>query len=353
MPTEPPSGDSKAVRELLQQVTVARYFAGQSGAESKEPNRNEDKQNLQESHSRCAFMTGLYSWDESQTVWKARWTRTKAIYYINRILTLVGLTVTAIRKGSYTSSSTNNSPQAGIIRGLGHLAHPAITAIILTVRIAALYAHCRWVVRVLYSLLVLNLLVTSASTIHSLLLWSRGISYSPLLHLCATSEYSPTGAIIFISPASYEFILFSLTLYRAIRDVRNKLVHTRANASFLFTIYRDGFYYFAAVFAVHFWNSLTYAMLPTTGIFMGVYFAWAVLTVMSSRVYVNLVLAAYGSGDDRNLTTTVGFSSPRTGETYQRGTFGVGRARDTFALTTFSGVSIFPSALIVADQCWE
>ncbi|KAG8826786.1 hypothetical protein FRC19_007589 [Serendipita sp. 401] len=64
MPTEPPSGDSKAVRELLQQVTVARYFAGQSGAESKEPNRNENKQNLQESHSRCAFMTGLYSWDE-------------------------------------------------------------------------------------------------------------------------------------------------------------------------------------------------------------------------------------------------------------------------------------------------
>ncbi|KAG8838461.1 hypothetical protein FRC18_004421 [Serendipita sp. 400] len=307
MPTEPPSGDSKAVRELLQQVTVARYFAG------------------------VALTLCIYDWlillgRESQTVWKARWTRTKAIYYINRILTLVGLTVTAIQDSDIWLTPLSQ-----------RLISWGLSSFILTVRIAALYAHCRWVVRVLYSLLVLNLLITSASTIHSLLLWSRGISYSPLLHLCASSEYSPTGAIIFISPASYEFILFSLTLYRAIRDVRNKLVPTRANASFLFTIYRDGFYYFAAVFAVHFWNSLTYAMLPTTGIFMGVYFAWAVLTVMSSRVYVNLVLAAYGSGDDRNLTTTVGFSSPRTGEAYQRGTFGMGRARDTFALTTFSG----------------
>ncbi|KAG8840550.1 hypothetical protein FRB91_005947, partial [Serendipita sp. 411] len=78
MPTEPPSGDSKAVRELLQQVTVARYFAG------------------------VALTLCIYDWlillgRESQTVWKARWTRTKAIYYINRILTLVGLTVTAIQ----------------------------------------------------------------------------------------------------------------------------------------------------------------------------------------------------------------------------------------------------------------
>ncbi|KAG8830964.1 hypothetical protein FRC17_003993 [Serendipita sp. 399] len=157
-----------------------------------------------------------------------------------------------------------------------------------------------------------------------------------MLHICAASETSPTGAVIFISPALYEFILFSLTLYRAIQDVRHKLFPTGTNAPFLFTIYRDGFYYFAAVFAVHFWNSMTYALLPTSGIFMGVYFAWSVLTVMSSRVYVNIISAAFGSSDDQNMTTTVGFSSTRMGGLYDTDTFGARDARHNVPLQTFS-----------------
>jgi hypothetical protein len=201
--------------------------------------------------------------------------------------------------------------------------------------------------------------------------------YAPLTHLCASKAHIRTTPAIFITPAVCEFILFAFTVYRAIGDVRNKVLTPNMKTPVLVVLYRDGFYYFGAVFAVHLWNSLAvspyvltlsfhlttreqYITLPLTGVFMGVYFAWAVMTVMSSRVYLNLVLVSHGGGTE---ASTIGLVSPRCHAAYRTGTTGTGgewaqvetfgakKIRHTIPLTTFTVVSVylFPSFLIIAE----
>ncbi|KAG8845146.1 hypothetical protein FRB91_002032, partial [Serendipita sp. 411] len=77
MSTDAPAAevDIKFFLDLINQVTLARYFAGIA-------------------LTLCAYDWLILLERESQTVWKARWTRTKAIYYINRVMTLTGLTIT-------------------------------------------------------------------------------------------------------------------------------------------------------------------------------------------------------------------------------------------------------------------
>jgi hypothetical protein len=50
-------------------------------------------------------------------------------------------------------------------------------------------------------------------------------------------------------------MLFAFTLYRAILDHRNGMIAGYPNSRFLAVLYRDGFYYFATVGAVHVWNA--------------------------------------------------------------------------------------------------
>ena len=88
--------------------------------------------------------------------------------------------------------------------------------------------------------------------------------------------------------------------------------------------------------------------------FMGVYFAWAVMTVMSSRVYLNLVLVAHGGG--RGGVTTGGLSSFRTRANHPENTeghivtFGAKPIHRRVPLATFTTVSLyvssFPSSFI-------
>ncbi|KAG8818880.1 hypothetical protein FRC19_010260 [Serendipita sp. 401] len=132
-------------------------------------------------------------------------------------------------------------------------------------------------------------LVAIFHTVHAA---TQTIKYSNFLHTCATTGRSPAIAWVFITPAIYEFTLFALTLVRAVRDARSKIITTDKRTPFLFIIYRDGFYYFGAIFGVHVWNAYLCATQPMAGVFMGIHFAWGLMSVMTCRIYLNLVQAA-------------------------------------------------------------
>lgn len=77
-------------------------------------------------------------------------------------------------------------------------------------------------------------------------------------HLCATNASAPLSSAIFVIPAVFELGLFVLTLWRAVQDVRNQISDSIFSPSspLLVVLYRDGFYYFAAVFAVYTWIAM-------------------------------------------------------------------------------------------------
>lgn len=314
----PSEVDVRSFLELMSQIKLSRYCNG------------------------IALTLCVYDWlmlvqRESQTVWKARWTRMKVMYYINRVVTVVGLIITVIQSSDLW---TIPLPQrfchfyiwfASMLQMVSFF----ISTIILTLRIVALYNRHMFVVRLVYCLLLLNWLVTFVAATHTLYFLGTDLDYMFSARLCISRAHTPAASIIFISPAVYECILLLLTAYRAIQDVRNRVLGTNQSTPFLAILYRDGFYYFAAVFAVHSWNSLAYLTLPMTGIFMGVYVAWSVMTVMSGRVYLNLVLAAQGW--DGNGETTAGLPTlPTLRKSKRIITFGAINARNTFPLTTLS-----------------
>ncbi|PVF92166.1 hypothetical protein CPB86DRAFT_227965 [Serendipita vermifera] len=294
---------------------------------------------------------------ESHTVWKARWTWTKALYYINRVITVFGLTLAATRKRlqirsrdksftlkffqkilssgqSYPSDCSFYLWTASLLQVVSW----CIANIILTLRIVALYYQRKYLLRVLYFLLVVDWAVVVSTTIHTLWSLEQQLDYSPVLRMCASTAPTPAAPAIFMGPAIYEFILFILTIYRALQDVRNRL----STGPLVATLYRDGFYYFASIFTVHLWNSLSYMTQPMTGIFMGVYFAWAVMTVMSCRVFLNLVFVLHGRPNagmtSGVLTSFHARAAPRT-EVEMPGqveTFGSKKIRHNVPLTVFS-----------------
>lgn len=82
-------------------------------------------------------------------------------------------------------------------------------------------------------------------------------------HLCATSATAPLSSAIFVTPAIFELGLFVMTLIRAIQDVKLKIadgLFTPASP-LLAVLYRDGFYYFASVFAVYVWIAMAVSIL--------------------------------------------------------------------------------------------
>jgi hypothetical protein len=77
-------------------------------------------------------------------------------------------------------------------------------------------------------------------------------------HLCATTATAPFSSAIFVTPAIFELGLFALTLIRAISDVKLKIADNLFSPAspLLGVLYRDGFYYFAAAFAVYVWIAM-------------------------------------------------------------------------------------------------
>jgi hypothetical protein len=79
-----------------------------------------------------------------------------------------------------------------------------------------------------------------------------GVSYSTILHTCASQTRSPLMPVIFIVPLAFEFTLFFLTGLRAWQDA--KIVAHSAGAPFLHVLYRDGIVCFFIMFGVRIWN---------------------------------------------------------------------------------------------------
>lgn len=305
---------------LYGSVTLSRYFTG------------------------VALTLCIYDWliileRESHTVWKARWTWTKALYYINRVITLFGLALAATQNSLLWTKLPQRFCSFYLwTASLLQVVSWCIANIILTLRIVALYYQRKYLLRVLYFLLVVDWAVVVSTTIHTLWSLEQQLDYSPVLRMCASTAPTPAAPAIFMGPAIYEFILFILTIYRALQDVRNRL----STGPLVATLYRDGFYYFASIFTVHLWNSLSYMTQPMTGIFMGVYFAWAVMTVMSCRVFLNLVFVVHGRPNagmtSGVLTSFHARAAPRT-EVEMPGqveTFGSKKIRHNVPLTVFS-----------------
>jgi len=261
------------VQELvdgLNQLTTSRYLCG------------------------AALVLSIYDWillsgDESLTIWQTKWNLPKAIYYFQRIVTLLGLILATFQLTDLRTSPLPNQfcHVYTFVNSLTELLSLFLSNWLLTLRLVALYQRKKWVVWFLYSFLTTSYLTTAGLMAFTLYTYGETIQYSLVFHACGSSTRSPLMPVIFLAPTAFESTIFFLTGLSAWRDA--KLMSSPGCTPFLKVLYRDGMICFFVMFGVRIWNVWIYATQPLTSAYMGIYFLWAIMTILSTRVYLNLV----------------------------------------------------------------
>ncbi|KIM30753.1 hypothetical protein M408DRAFT_327745 [Serendipita vermifera MAFF 305830] len=179
---------------------------------------------------------------------------------------------------------------------------------LLTLRLVALYRRKTFMVWFIRAFFVASYAATFGLMIDALVTYHDSMFYSTQIGVCGTTADSETFKAIFYAPAAFEFFVFALTAWRAWNDAK---VITGANsAPFLLILYRDGIASFIIMVVVRVWNIWIYLTQPLSSYNLGTQIMWAVNTVLTTRVYMNLVWLAKKSMIEE---TSMGTRNPTQG----------------------------------------
>ncbi|KIM30755.1 hypothetical protein M408DRAFT_327746 [Serendipita vermifera MAFF 305830] len=157
---------------------------------------------------------------------------------------------------------------------------------LLTLRLIALYRRKGLVVWFIRAFFVATYATTFGLMVDAFVTYRDSLFYSDLVRVCGATTSSATFKAIFYAPAAFEFFVFALTAYRAWIDAK---IITGESAPFLIVLYRDGIASFFIMVIVRVWNIWIYLTQPLSSANLGTQLMWAVNTVVTTRVYMNLV----------------------------------------------------------------
>ncbi|PVF95468.1 hypothetical protein CPB86DRAFT_817195 [Serendipita vermifera] len=264
--------------------------------------------------------------DESQTILKSKWSFPKILYYYSyptcgiryrkscgsRIMKSTGLSLMKL----FAPSSCRVWVVLVTVTMLSTL---TATNWLFTLRLIALYRRNFFFVWFMRIFFFLTYGATFSILTSSLITYHKTVDYFSLLKVCGALKASPTFPALFYAPAAYEFFIFAFTAYRAYKDASIIRIRTKSGSNttpFLVILYRDGLICFFVMFAVRSWNIWIWQTRPVTALNMGVNVMWGINTIMSTRVYLNLVWLTHQRDLSRNSQTTgIAFDSltPGTG----------------------------------------
>ncbi|PVF95469.1 hypothetical protein CPB86DRAFT_738754 [Serendipita vermifera] len=264
----------------------------------------------------------IYDWllllgDESNTIWKSRWTIPKALYYLTRVITVPFIIFSAYELSDLRPALSKTVCAAWpAVVTVPMFTTFAFTNWLFTLRLVALYRRNRilvWFMRIFFAM---TYIASLSMLIASLFKYRETVDYFPLFKACGALEASPVFPAMFYGPAAFEFFIFALTAYRAYEDAnifKHQLNGGKGGAPFLIVLYRDGLVCFLVMLGVRSWNIWIYSSQPITQLSLGTNIMWAINTILSTRVYLNLVwLAAKPDMTTINpghAGTNIGFAS--------------------------------------------
>jgi hypothetical protein len=161
---------------------------------------------------------------------------------------------------------------------------------LLALRLVALYRRQVAVVWFIYIFFLVSYAATLGVAIRSLLIYYEHLFYSEILKVCATHETSNSFPAVFYGPAAFEFFIFALTAWRGVQDAH--IITGTGSAPFLMTLYRDGFICFFVMIGLRVWNIWIYLTQPLSSFSLGAQLMWSANTILTTRVYMNLVWLA-------------------------------------------------------------
>ncbi|KAG8949668.1 hypothetical protein FRC04_008414 [Tulasnella sp. 424] len=169
-----------------------------------------------------------------------------------------------------------------------------------SLRVRALHSARPWVDRTLLIAGVLYAVVTVSVTLAIEVNVGKTFVWDTTFNVC---NGTPTSYMhgSWIPGLMFESVLFTLIILKAVRDWRRDL-------SFPITrlLYRDGFLYFGVMAGCSIFNIIASSSLPSTYFLLAKYFAFSLVTVMSSRIVLNLRTLRQNPADGTSITTDRG-----------------------------------------------
>lgn len=237
----------------------------------------------------------IYDWIllfqlESRTIWLARWTLPKILYYFVRLFTIPFLAIAAYDLMDFRPDLSERFCDIWLtLISAPMLMTFAASNWLFTLRLIAIYQRQKaliWFMRVFY---ICTYAIAFAMLIMTLVVYAQlGINYNPVAKCCQALQTIPYSGPIFYTPALYELLIFALTAYRAHKDA---VITNPSTRPVVILLYRDNVVAFFVMLAMRSWNIWIYANQPVTAHHIGTNLYWATNTILSTRIYLNLVWA--------------------------------------------------------------
>ncbi|CAE6528966.1 unnamed protein product [Rhizoctonia solani] len=110
------------------------------------------------------------------------------------------------------------------------------------------------------------------------------LTYSPLAGICSVPEKPVTLQAVWAAPLGFEILIFAMTLHKCLEHAKTQ----QLQVPLLRTLYRDGFLYFLVIVVMRILNLALWIVAPVSLLFLGLYFIWALITLLISRLLLNL-----------------------------------------------------------------
>ncbi|CEL53936.1 hypothetical protein RSOLAG1IB_06718 [Rhizoctonia solani AG-1 IB] len=234
--------------------------------------------------------------DEVKLIWPGPWSLVKILFLINRYSVPLVLTINSWEMSGFTgpNSTTVSTHHMFLIvvycrrwvpiEGYIEITSLGVSNFLLLLRVHALYGRSRRVLVflvILYGLTYISILVTATLALVHMI---PRLSYSALAGICSVSEKPVTLQAVWAAPLGFEIIIFVMTLHKCLEHAKTQ----QLQAPILRTLYRDGFLYFLVIVVMRILNLALWIVAPVSLIYLGLYFIWALITLLISRLLLNL-----------------------------------------------------------------
>lgn len=234
--------------------------------------------------------------EEVQFMWPAPRSLVKILFFGNRYIVPVVQTITVIQISRLVTTSDTFCKAWIVIGGFAEISSLATADLLLLFRIHALWAGRRDIVIGTIVLWFLSYICIGVAGLLAAIEIIAPLRYDHLTRQCV-SDHKPK-----VLPAQWavslilELVVFFMTAVKAIEHRQSDQIRT----PILKALYYDQFMYYVAIVFIRIWNLVIWLMFPPSLFFLGLYFIWAVITALVSRIMLNLrsvACASSPSGD--------------------------------------------------------
>ncbi|KZO97058.1 hypothetical protein CALVIDRAFT_563275 [Calocera viscosa TUFC12733] len=163
-----------------------------------------------------------------------------------------------------------------------------VGAVLMLLRVHALYNRSKGILIILVSLLLLELVSSVVVMTYGILTVRDGMSFVEPVHACISTHHLRWLWIVFLFMILFDVVIFFLVVRKTWNYAKTIQAHTAVITALLF----DAVGYFIVMMAAEFLNIIAYTTFPSNLFLIGIYLMWCLNTTMISRIYLNLRSAA-------------------------------------------------------------